>query len=192
MKKIILVFSCLLFFQCSADRTIVQITDDEVISLEKFQRMDSLHKLFIADEKEPGEELMLCLTFIDKASKEVLPNQKVSFYHTSTIGEYEPSNPNDETTARLNGTAITNQSGEIFVKTILPGDYGSGKNNRHVHTTVHSARPEAYDIFFEQYSSGFGGFMNSGNDQIFYANLKKTADSTLVSFLTMEVKNLKK
>ena len=74
MKKIILVFSCFLFMKCASDRTIDAISSDEVINLEKFQNMDSIHRLLITDETEPGEELMLCLTFIDKVSKKVLSN----------------------------------------------------------------------------------------------------------------------
>jgi hypothetical protein len=75
------------------------------------------------------------------------------------------------------------------METILPGDYGSSENNRHIHTTVYDASPEAYDIFFKQYSGGVGSLFNSGNDQIFIADLKKTDDNKLVGFLTIEAKN---
>ena len=112
----------------------------------------------------------------------------MSFYHTSTEGEYEPTNPNDETTARLNGTAITDSFGRVYVKTILPGDYGNSKNNRHIHTSVFGARPEAYDIFFTQYSGGIGNLMNSGNGQMFFAELKRTSNNELICFLTIEAK----
>ncbi len=191
MKNIVILFSSFLFIQCSVDRTIPSITDNETISLEKFRKMDSINKVVIANEKEPGERLILCLTFIDKASKKVLSNQRVSFYHTSTDGEYEPSNTNDETTARLNGTTKTDNAGNICVETVLPGDYGSSKDKRHIHTTVYDAHPEPYDIFFKQYSSRIGKFMNSGNDQMLYAFLKKTTDNILICFLTIEVKNPK-
>lgn len=184
-------FSCFLFIQCSVDRTIVPITKTENIALEEFQKLDIANKLFIADDDEPGEKLMLCLTFIDKASKKALSNQRVSFYHASTDGGYEPSNPNDETTARLNGTTKTDNAGNIYVETVLPGDYGSAEDNRHIHTTVYDAHPEPYDIFFKQYSSRIGKFMNSGNDQMFYAFLKKTTDDILICFVTIEVKNPK-
>ena len=191
MKNIIILFSSFLFIQCSVDRTILSMTNNETISLEKFQKMDSINKLVITNENEPGEKLILCLTFIDKASKKSLSNQRVSFYHTSTDGEYEPSNINDETTARLNGTTKTDKAGKIYVETILPGDYGSAEDNRHIHTTVYGAHPEPYDILFKQYSSRIGKFMNSGNDQMFFANLKKTTDDILLCFVTIEVKNPK-
>ncbi|NNE32971.1 MAG: hypothetical protein HKN40_11435 [Winogradskyella sp.] len=189
MKKIAVLFFCLLFTHCASDSSIDTLSKNENNELAKFQNFNNTNKLIITDNSEPGEELLLCLTFIDKASKKTLSNQRISFYHTSTEGDYEPSVPNDETTARLNGTTVTNRSGEVYVKTILPGDYGNSKNNRHIHTTVYDAAPVAYDIFFKQYSGGMGSLMNSGNDQIFYADLKKTANNKLVCFLTIEVKN---
>lgn len=188
MRKIIVIFLCSLFYQCSVDRTIPTITKTENINLLEFQKLDRRNKLFITDDYEPGEKLILCLTFINKDSKETLSNQQVIFYHTSTNGKYEPSNPNDETTARLNGSAITNDSGNIYIETILPGDYGSAEDNRHIHTGVYGAKPEAYDIFFNQYSSVMGTYMNSGNDQMFFTDLKKTQDNKLVCFVVIEVK----
>jgi len=187
MKHIIILLISFLFIRCSVDRTILSITDNETITLENFQKMDSLNKVIIANEKEPGEKLLLCLTFIDKESKKVLSNHRVSFYHTSTDGKYEPTKPNDETTARLNGTATSNEIGKIYVRTILPGDYGSSKDNRHIHTTVYATKPKNNDILFKQYSSRIGRFMNLGNNNVFYANLKKTRDNMLICFVTIEV-----
>ena len=189
MKTISLLLFCVLCLQCSADRSIERLSDTEVATLEHFQRMEPIHTVSITGEQEPGEKLLLCVTFVDKNSKNPLVNKRVLFYHTNTNGDYEPSNANDETTARLHGSATTNSAGNIYVSTILPGDYGSSENNRHIHTGVFGARPEAYDIFFEQYSRGFGSMMNSGNDQIFYATLRKTKDNRLVGFVTIEVKN---
>ena len=191
MIRIVVILSCLLLLQCSMDRAIAPISEYEIVNLEKFQMIGSASKVMIADEQEPGEKLLLCVTFLDKDSKKAWSNQKVSFYHTSTNGDYEPSNPADETTARLNGTAITNESGEIYVKTILPGDYGNSTNNRHIHTTVYGASPEAYDILFNQCSGRIGRFMDSGNDQMFFADLKKTKDNELACFVTIEAKNPK-
>ena len=143
----------------------------------------------ITDENEPGEKLILCLTFIDKESKRNLPNQLVKFYHTSTDGIYEQTDPIDESTARLNGQAFTNSEGQIYVETILPGDYGSSDDNRHIHTTiVFELKPKYYDIFFNQYKGRVARFMDSGNDHMFFADLKRTKENKLVSFLTIEVK----
>lgn len=188
MRTIIILFFAFLFIQCSEDSAMALITKTESAELEVFQKFDSLNKLIIADDDESGEKLLLCLTFIDKASKAAIVNQRVSFYHTTTQGTYEPTTPEDETTARLNGTTQTDKAGRTYIKTILPGNYGSGENNRHIHTTVYGAKPEAYDLFLKQRSGGIGKLMNSNNDQMFYAELKKTTDSLLVCFATIEVK----
>ncbi|MCB0382252.1 MAG: hypothetical protein KDD05_02800 [Psychroserpens sp.] len=163
----------------------------ELERLEKFKSLDSNSKVQISDEDELGQKLWLCLTFVSKESKAPLMNQKIHLYHTSSKGVYEPSNPNDETTARLSGSVFTDEEGQVFVQTILPGDYGSSQDNRHVHTTVENAKPEAYDIHFKQFTGQMGKNFISDNDQFFLANLKQTVDSTLVAFLTIEVKNPK-
>ena len=189
MNRLILIAFFLSLFSCSIDRTIVEVSETENNILINFQKLQSKSILKITDKNEPGEKLILCLTFIDKESKRKLSNQLVKFYHTSTNGNYEQTDPNDESTARLNGQSFTNDKGQIYIETILPGDYGSSDDNRHIHTTVFGAKPEAYDIFFKQYSSnGIGKYLNSGNDQMFLADLKKSKENKLVSFLTIEVK----
>lgn len=166
------------------------LNEEEVKDLEYFQSFQLENILRISDEDEPGQQLWLCLTFISKESKEPLANQNIHFYHTSSEGEYQPSNPNDETTARLNGAVLTNNLGQTFIQTILPGDYGSSSDNRHIHTNVEGARPEAYDIHFKQYSGFMSKNFISGSDQHFLADLKQTEDGVLVAFLNIEVKNI--
>ena len=188
MNKLILLTASLFIFSCTIDRTILEISKNENSSLVDFQKLQSKSILVITNENEPGEKLLLCLTFIDKKSRKKLFNQLVKFYHTSTDGNYKQSDPNDESSARLNGQAITNDEGQIYIETILPGDYGSSDDNRHIHTTVFGAKPEAYDIHFKQYTSFMGKNFANGSDQHFLANLKRTKDKKLVSFLTIEVK----
>ncbi len=122
-----------------------------------------------------------------KKTKRLYP---IHLYHTSAAGEYKPTDPNDESTARLNGTVLTDEKGRVFVQTILPGDYGRSADNRHIHTTVKDARPEAYDIHFKQYTGKMGSRFINRSDQHFLADLKQTKDSLLVAFLTLEVKNM--
>ena len=188
MNKIKYIFLIILFCGCSVDRSISPLNEKEQALLKEFQSFAPLNQVKIAEDKEPGEKLALCLTIVDKKTKQVVKNQRVHFYHTSTTGDYEPSDPNDETTARLNGTAVTDSNGRIYVETILPGDYGSSEDNRHIHTTVFGAKPEPYDIQFKQYSSYIGRISMSQNEQHFLADLKKTDDGSLVAFLTMEPK----
>ncbi|PWI31547.1 hypothetical protein DI383_02450 [Flavobacteriaceae bacterium LYZ1037] len=189
MNRLIIIAFSLSLFSCSIDRTILEVSENENNTLINFQKLQSKNILKITDENEPGEKLILCLTLIDKESKRNLPNQLVKFYHTSTDGKYEQTDPNDESTARLNGQAFTNSEGQIYVETILPGDYGSSDDNRHIHTTVvFELKPKYYDIFFNQYKGRVARFMDSGNDHMFFADLKRTKENELVSFLTIEVK----
>lgn len=188
MDRLISIIFLLTCFSCSIDRNIIEVSETENNTLINFKKLQRESKLKITDRNEPGEKLTLCLTFIDKESKRNLSNQLVKFYHTSTNGNYEQTNPNDESTARLNGQATTNNQGQLFIETILPGDYGSSDDNRHIHTTVFGAKPEAYDIHFKQYTGYMGTNFNKGSDQYFLAELKKTKENELVSFLTIEVK----
>lgn len=178
----------ILFIQCSIDRTMLALNEVELERLEKFQSFEAENQVQISDENEDGRKLSLCLTFVSKETKEPLINQQVHIYHTSSKGIYEPSDPNDESTSRLNGSVYTNEKGQAFVQTILPGDYGSSPDNRHIHTTVKNARPEAYDIHFKQYTGYMGNNFISGSDQHFLADLRQKEDGTLVTFLTLEIK----
>ncbi|MDY8134460.1 hypothetical protein [Aquimarina sp. 2201CG5-10] len=189
MNRLILITFFLSLLSCSIDRTIIATSETENQTLLNFQKLQKKSILKIADKNEPGEKLLLCLTFIDKESKRTLSNQLVKFYHTSTDGKYEPTDPSDESTARLNGQSLTNNKGQIYIETILPGDYGSSADNRHIHTTVFGAHPEAYDIHFKQYTTYMGTNFNEGSDQHFLADLKKTKKNELVSFLIIEIKN---
>ncbi|GAB5399499.1 MAG: hypothetical protein Aureis2KO_10840 [Aureisphaera sp.] len=188
-KLITLTLISFLCIQCAIDRTVSPLSEIEVEKLAVFQNLESKNKIQICDENEIGQKLWLCLTVVSKESEEPIINEEIKLYHTSTAGEYELTNPADPSSARLGGTVITDEEGRVFVQTILPGDYGSSADNRHIHTTVNNARPDAYDINFEQYTSTMGRNFINGSDQHFLANLKQTKDNVLVTFLTMEVKN---
>ncbi len=190
MKKLVaLILTSILLAQCSIDRAILPLNEIEFEELEAFKSFEPNNQVQISDKNEIGQKLWLCLTFVSKEHKTPLANEQIKLYHTSSAGEYEPTNPNDESTARLNGTVITDDKGRIFVQTILPGDYGSSADNRHIHTTVKNAKPEAYDIHFKQYSGKMSRNFINGSDQHFLADLKQIKDSILVTFLTIEVKN---
>lgn len=188
MNRLFSVIFLLSIFSCSIDRTILEISESENDILTNFQELKNESILKITDNSEPGEKLILCLTFINKETKEDLSNQLVKFYHTSTDGNYEQTDPNDESSARLNGQSTTNDKGQIYIETILPGDYGNSDDNRHIHTTVFGAKPEAYDIHFKQYTTYMGKNFADDSDQHFIADLKRTKTNELVCFLTIEVK----
>ncbi len=179
----------LILTACGIDRDMQNLSDDDQRTLNNYRQLSERNRLQITDENEPGDPLTLCLQFIDRSTQDPLKNQRVHFYHADINGEYSPAIASDETTARLNGEAFTDNAGRIFLQTTLPGDYGSSSDNRHIHTTVFGARPEAYDIHFKQYTGFMGTRFIKGSDQHFLANLQKDASDNLISFLIIEVKN---
>lgn len=190
MKNLIAIVTVsLLLLQCSIDRTVPSLSTAEKRTLKNFQNLPDANLVKITSDNEPGEKLWLCLTLISKENRKALINQNIHLYHTDTNGDYMPSNLNDESTARLNGSAKTDSQGRIFVQTILPGDYGSSADNRHIHTTIANAHPEAYDIHFKQFTGYMGNNFIEGSDQHFLADLRQTEDGTRVAFVTIEVKN---
>jgi protocatechuate 3,4-dioxygenase beta subunit len=188
MNKLLVVFALAAFTQCSIDGAIREISQEEMETLNQYQLLGKKSKLTMAEKNEPGEKLLLCVTFVNKQNNSVRSNQLVKFYHTDSNGNYKQSDPNDESTARLSGSVITDDHGRVYVETILPGDYGSTDDNRHIHMNVSGAKPEAYDINFKQYISYLGKRFTDGSDQHFLADLKISADSSLVCFLTIEVR----
>ncbi len=170
------------------DREIPPLEPDKVAQLASYQAMPEESQLAIAPDNEPGERLWLCLRFVDKATQDALAGRSVHFYHTSAAGEYEPADPADESTARLSGSAMTDDAGRIYVRTVLPGDYGSADDNRHIHMAVRGAKPEAYDIHFSQFSTFMLRDFVAGSDQHFLAFLQQHEGNELVSFVTVEIK----
>lgn len=173
---------------CTNNPNFTIVLNQETLELSDFKQIEKTSRFTITKEGEHGEKLSLCLIYVNKENKKPLINQEVKFYHTSNIGEYDPADPNDESTARLNGTAITDKLGRIYIETILPGDYGSSNNNRHIHTVVKGAKPETYDIHFLQYTKFMGKRFIRNSDQHSLAELKYNNDSTLVAFVKIEVK----
>ena len=100
MSRIAAVFLMFLIFGCAPDKTINELSKQDQNTLIGFQRLPKSHVLEITDEKEPGEKLVLCITFVGKENKTPLANQLVRFYHTTASGNYEPISPGDESTAR--------------------------------------------------------------------------------------------
>ncbi len=182
-------FPFLFLVACGIDRDIPKLSTSDLQTLEDYRLLEPPSNVQISDENESGETLLACLQFVDAITKEPLANQTVLFYHTDTEGEYRPIVAGDESTARLSGEGVTDNVGKIFLQTILPGDYGSSSDNRHIHTTVFGAKPEAYDIHFKQYTGFMGTRFITGSDQHFLAHLKQDESGKLITFLTIEVKN---
>ena len=177
-----------LFSACQVDRTIHPISEKNNYRIRGYKNLPTRCKIKIASDEEPGDRLVICGKLIWKDDKRPLKNRLVHFYHTDQSGDYRPTNPNDEKTARLHGELITNDLGMFYLETILPGQYGNSDNNRHIHTTVHGADPEAYDLHFTQFTGHMGRKSIAKNDQQFLVDLSRKEDGSLVGFVTMEIK----
>ncbi|HKJ27410.1 MAG TPA: hypothetical protein VJ965_07215 [Anaerolineales bacterium] len=140
--------------------------------------------IVLAQADEPGQRLMLTGTVVDSQTSEPIPGTEIHLYHADANGEYQPSDPADESTARLSGTVFTDENGAFAVDTIVPREYDQ-PGNRHIH--LHTVQAEGYQngggvILFEndvnseirQWASdtGFGTIIElEDNDGIQYGNI---------------------
>ena len=114
MKYLLMLTSLsLLLWQCEIDRTISSLNTDEQEALLSFQSLPDANQVYTTPDNEPGEKLWICLTVTSKESGKPLSNQSMYLYHTNAEGEYQPSDVSDESTARLNGSAKTDELGRI-------------------------------------------------------------------------------
>ncbi|WP_462247624.1 dioxygenase family protein [Ekhidna sp.] len=176
-------------FSCGIDREVNRLSNEDAQLVESYKELYETHQVQLNSSNESGEKLTLCLRFVDNIHKQPVSGKSIHFYHADINGNYNPTVSGDESTARLSGQAITDNKGRILLQTTLPGDYGSSSDNRHIHTTVFGARPEAYDIHFKQYTDHLGAQFINGSDQHFLADLKKDSEDNLIAILTIEVKN---
>ncbi|MFY0629486.1 MAG: hypothetical protein JXR05_03835 [Flavobacteriaceae bacterium] len=191
MKKLLFGFGVFFLISCSAQETIGTMNSKEKELLKEFQSIPNSATLQMTKESEPGKKLLICLTFVNKEGLTPLKDQKVLLYQTSNDGNYNSEVTNDERTARIRAQGFTDEEGRLFVKTILPGSYATSGDNRHIHTQVFGAKPEAYDIHFKQHTGARMKRFIEQRDQFFLADLKYTTDKQLVCFVTMKVKNPK-
>ena len=92
---------------------------------------------------EPGQALSIQGYVLDAETNEPIPNAELYLYQVNAEGEYQPSDPSDESTARLNGIVITNAEGYFSFSTIYPGEYSNQPpGNRHIH--LHYVRAKGY------------------------------------------------
>jgi protocatechuate 3,4-dioxygenase beta subunit len=116
------------------------------------------HKVVLAPEDEPGQRLTLRGTVIDSQTGNPIPNAQIYLYHADADGEYHPSDPEDESTAKLSGTVSTGLDGQFSVDTIVPREYDQ-PGNRHIH--IQYVRADGYQDF-----GGVILFENDVNDEI--------------------------
>jgi protocatechuate 3,4-dioxygenase beta subunit len=94
-----------------------------------------------ASPDEPGERLIIYGVVLDNSTNNPISNASIYFYQADDNGEYHPTDPNDESTAKLSGEIVTGENGKFILHTILPGEYNM-PGNKHIH--IHYARAEGY------------------------------------------------
>ncbi|MCA9840053.1 MAG: hypothetical protein KC422_24295, partial [Trueperaceae bacterium] len=100
-------------------------------------------RLALIPENETGIPLFIEGYVLDAETNEPIPNAELYLYQVNAEGEYQPSDPSDESTARLNGIVITNAEGYFSFSTIYPGEYSNQPpGNRHIH--LHYVRANGY------------------------------------------------
>jgi protocatechuate 3,4-dioxygenase beta subunit len=166
-----------------------QITTSESKEWKAFQQISLLSQVQLTDDNEPGEKLILCITYLDKTRNTPIKDQKVLLYQTAEDGEYHPEIEGDEKTARIKGTGYTDENGRLYVETILPGNYAPGGDRRHIHTWVYGAQIKTYDLFFKQFLSERMKNIIKGGFRFSLIDLKRTKNQELIGFVTVTVKN---
>lgn len=102
---------------------------------------DQQHTVTLASETEPGQRLRLHGMVVDSQTQQPIPNAEIYLYHADANGEYLPSDPADESTAKLSGTVTTGTDGSFAVHTIVPREYDQ-PGNRHIH--LHYVQADGY------------------------------------------------
>ncbi len=151
LRRGLLVAVSLLCAACSRPPAVSVADDATVALLTQYEGLQPASRLQLARETEPGERLIVMGRLIRAETGEPIPFHPIVAYQADATGSYDEAVAGLESTARLNGAVETDSIGRFLLSTVLPGDYGSTANNRHIHTTVAGARPEAYDFYFRQY-----------------------------------------
>jgi len=174
---------------CSAqDTSMAGLTTSETKQLEECFAMDSEHVIQITNSQEPGRQLTICGTLLNKKNRSPIANQSIYLYQTDNTGEYDRQTKDDVTSARLHGTVTTNKAGRFLVKTILPGDYVTHPNTRHIHTIVRGEQPEGHDFYFKQFAEDYLRSTIENDENNYLIDLKINNDNSLIGFITLEVR----
>ncbi|MBW8050065.1 MAG: hypothetical protein FVQ77_06945 [Cytophagales bacterium] len=187
-KKSLIILVIFSVIHCSAqDRTIIELTDTELHLMEEYLNLDSLHIVKITNDQETGTPLIICGRLVKKENGNPIPDQNIYLYHTDNTGEYHRQIEDDITSARLNGIVLTDKEGLFTVKTILPGDYVTHPDTRHIHTIVKGANPEQQEFYFKQYAKDYLVSLTEERDDCFLIDLKKIDNGILIGFVTLKV-----
>ncbi len=187
MRFLTLILIVCVFSNCSAqEKSIRKLSGLEEKEFKNYQKITTTK--LISDD-EVGKKLFICFQLVDAKSNKPMANKSVFFYQAAVDGDYHPEKIGDPKTARIKGTGITNAKGQIFVETILPGNYGVSEDVRHIHFIISDVKPSNYDVFFEQYLSDAMKNRIYRNNQMFMVDLKKNSKNKWVGFLKIKVAN---
>lgn len=116
------------------------------------------HTLALTTPDEPGQPLTIHGQVLAAATQNPVPGAQLYFYHADADGEYDPVDPEDESTARLSGLVTAAEDGRFTLHTIVPREYDV-PGNRHIH--IHYARADGFQDF-----GGVILFEDDVNDEI--------------------------
>jgi protocatechuate 3,4-dioxygenase beta subunit len=106
------------------------------------QTESGAHTIVLAAVDEPGQPLTITGKVVDRRTNEPIPGAQIYLYHADANGEYLPTDPEDESTARLSGEVVTGDEGQFIVHTIVPREYDQ-PGNRHIH--LHYVRADGHE-----------------------------------------------
>lgn len=89
----------------------------------------------IADEREPGDRLVVTGTVFHKDKKTPYRDRVLYFYQTDITGRYNRTDGSYRA-PRLFGWLRTDRNGRYEIRTIKPGSYPRGTTPAHIHVTV--------------------------------------------------------
>lgn len=172
------------------DRTMEPADDALRAEIAHHDRPGTPHRLLLAPDDEPGRRLLILGRLLRKEDGLPLAHHPLDVYQADHTGDYREAVAGQEATARLRGSVQTDSLGRFLISTVLPGDYGSTADNRHVHTTVDGAQPSAYDFYFKQYMNTGLAAWARGTDQAVVLDLKQAGGDTLVAAADLVVRGV--
>ena len=179
-------------FACDGSREPVVLPLDEALAtqLERHEALPAGHFLELAGADEPGRRLMILGRLVRSESGEPLAHRFIEFYQADSEGSYDETDPGVEATARTQGSVTTDDDGLFTMSTVMPGDYGSTKLNRHIHISVPGADPEAYDFYFRQFVNDGLRSWAENSDQAILVDLQVAPTGMLVGSAVVPAKRV--
>ncbi len=170
------------------DRTILPAHAEIEHLLDSVEGVGLEHHVRLAPVGEPGQTLWVIGRLIRSEDGQPIADKAIEVYQADDTGSYDEQIAGDESSARLSGVVVTDAQGRFIVQTVLPGDYGSTSDNRHMHTKIEGAAPDAYDLFFKQYMNAGLARWAKRSSQAMVIDLQQRQDGTLVGSVDLVVK----